>query len=104
MIVVAVLITSCQVSLKWKMGHVTSQATMTATASTKTRGRPQKCADAFANLEYQLMLFIPFVPCAIILNRARGLQAGSGLRSITLIESYPFNFLLHAKQIIVPAV
>jgi hypothetical protein len=40
MIVVPVLITSCQVSLKWKIGPVASQTTTTRTARRKALGRP----------------------------------------------------------------
>jgi hypothetical protein len=56
MIVVPVLITSCHVSLNPNNGPVTTQTTMTATASVKTLGLPQKCAAAFAKLEYQAAL------------------------------------------------
>jgi len=38
--VVPVLITSCQVSLKSKSGPVTTQATITRTASVNVAGRP----------------------------------------------------------------
>src|SRR6188474_3534990 len=58
MIVVPVLITSCHVSLKPKIGPVTSQTTMMATANVNTRGRPQKWAAAFANPEYQAVVRI----------------------------------------------
>ena len=51
MIVVPVLITNCQVSLKPNSGPVTIQTAITATASTKTRGRPQKWAAALAKCE-----------------------------------------------------
>ncbi len=37
-IVVAVLMTSCQVVLKWKIGPVISQPTMSAVAATKAMG------------------------------------------------------------------
>ena len=37
---VPVLITSCQVSLKWKSGPVTIQTTMTVPASANAAGRP----------------------------------------------------------------
>ena len=57
-IVVPVLMTNCQVSLKWNSGPVTIQTAMTQTARTNTLGRPQKCAAAFANLEYQAVLRI----------------------------------------------
>src|SRR6266700_3843271 len=54
--VVPVLIANCQVSLKSKIGPVTVQTSTTPTASTNTLGRPQKCAAAFANREYQVVL------------------------------------------------
>src|SRR5688572_14070934 len=53
-IVVAVLITSCQVSLKPNSGPLTPQSTMIAIAPANTYGRPQKREACFANLEYQL--------------------------------------------------
>jgi hypothetical protein len=52
MMVVPVLITSCQVSLNLKNGPVTSQTTITATASVKVLGRPQKWDANLAKLEY----------------------------------------------------
>ena len=58
MIVVPVLMTSCHVSLKPNIGPVSIQIAMTATASTKVLGRPQKCDADLANLEYQLVMFI----------------------------------------------
>jgi hypothetical protein len=42
MIVVPVFMTSCQVSLNAKIGPVTIQAAMTATANAKVLGLPQK--------------------------------------------------------------
>src|SRR6266567_1927878 len=54
--VVPVLMANCQVSLKSKIGPVTIQTSTTPTASTNTLGRPQKCAAAFANREYQVVL------------------------------------------------
>ena len=54
MIVVPVLMTNCHVSLKPKIGPVTTQTKMMPTAIANTRGRPQKCAAAFAKREYQL--------------------------------------------------
>jgi len=47
-IVVLVLITSCQVSLKPKSGPLIAQATIVASASVKVIGRPLMRADAFA--------------------------------------------------------
>jgi hypothetical protein len=52
MIVVPVLITSCQVSLKAKIGPVIIQIAITATASAKVLGCPQKCEADLANPEY----------------------------------------------------
>jgi hypothetical protein len=46
------------VSLKPNIGPVTIHAAMTPTARTNTLGRPQKCAAAFANREYQAVLRI----------------------------------------------
>src|SRR5215218_9109406 len=48
-IVVPVLITSCQVSLKAKRGPVTAQTTITATARKKVSGRPVAWAVHLAN-------------------------------------------------------
>ena len=48
--VVPVLITSCHVSLKWKMGPVNSHATMTTTASRNAEGRPAAREIALAKL------------------------------------------------------
>ena len=56
--VVPVFMANCQVSLKSKIGPVATQTTTTPTASTNTLGRPQRCAAAFANQEYQLFLAI----------------------------------------------
>src|SRR6266480_1755349 len=56
--VVPVFMANCQVSLKSKIGPLATQTTTTPTASTNTLGRPQKCAAAFANQEYQLFLAI----------------------------------------------
>src|SRR6187551_172396 len=62
MIVVPVLITNCHVSLKPKIGPVITHTAIMATAMVNTRGRPQKCAAAFANLEYQDVLGITRPP------------------------------------------
>ena len=58
MIVVPVLMTNCQVSLKPNIGPVIIHAAMMQTASTNTLGRPQKCAATLANREYQAVLCI----------------------------------------------
>ena len=58
-IVVVVLITNCQVSLKPNSGPVTSQPRISTTANVKTGGWPQKREDAFAKREYQDALRIP---------------------------------------------
>ena len=42
--VVAVLITSCQVSEKWNIGPVAAQATMLTKASKKAQGEPTAIA------------------------------------------------------------
>lgn len=55
MIVVAVLMTNCQVSLKLKIGPVIIQARIVPTAIAKTIGRPQNREDALANLEYHVI-------------------------------------------------
>src|SRR3989442_6057369 len=49
-IVVLVLMTSCQVSLKWKIGPVTAHTAMTAPASTNAEGWPVACDVALAKL------------------------------------------------------
>lgn len=54
MIVVPVLITSCQVSLKEKIGPVMIQVAMTASARKNVLGFPQKRDALFARLEYQV--------------------------------------------------
>src|SRR4029078_8831355 len=51
-----VLITSCHVSLKPKIGPVTAQTAITTTAAVNTRGRPQNRDALFANATYQLPL------------------------------------------------
>ena len=53
MIVVPVLITNCQVSLKPNIGPVIIQMSMMATAMVNTRGRPQKRDAVLAKREYQ---------------------------------------------------
>lgn len=55
MIVVAVLMTNCQVSLKLNTGPVIIQTRIVPTATAKTIGRPQNREDALANLEYQVI-------------------------------------------------
>src|SRR4030095_7210293 len=52
-IVVPVLMASCQVSLYRKNGPVTSQASITATAPAKVRGRPASRAGALADRAHQ---------------------------------------------------
>src|SRR5574338_273384 len=47
-IVVPVLMTSCQVSLKWKSGPLTAHATITKTAMPKVTGCPEARAVALA--------------------------------------------------------
>src|SRR5690349_12398117 len=47
--VVPVLITSCQVSLKWKIGPITAQATITAAAAANAHGVPVACDTRCAN-------------------------------------------------------
>ena len=54
MIVVPVLMTNCQVSLKWKMGPITAQTMIAAVAKMKVTGRPvtrAAPAENFANQE-----------------------------------------------------
>lgn len=58
--VVAVLITSCQVSLKPNSGPVIIQTAIVPTASEKTIGFPHRRAVALANREYQAVLFTEF--------------------------------------------
>src|SRR5262245_29662512 len=59
--VVPVLMTSCQVSEKPKIGPVTAQATITATAIMKAQGEPTAPAVTWANLRKNS--FIPPAPC-----------------------------------------
>jgi len=66
MMVVPVLITSCHVSLKRKMGPVIIHTAITATASTKVRGRPQKCAADFANPEYHVAVRMHSAPSSLL--------------------------------------
>ena len=56
MMVVPVLMTSCQVSLYLNISPVTIQTTITATANANVLGRPQKCAAPFAKPVYQFAL------------------------------------------------
>ncbi len=51
--------TSCQVSLKPKIGPVTAQTTMTATASRKVTGRPVSQAVACENQLNHSWIFLP---------------------------------------------
>lgn len=81
MMVVPVLITSCQVSLKAKSGPVTTQTTMMATARVNTRGRPQKCAAALANREYQVERGM------IISKHLHGISARLQALSLTIVRS-----------------
>ena len=55
MIVVPVLMTSCQVSLKPNTGPVTIHTATASRASMKILGPPQTRAAAFASLEYQVV-------------------------------------------------
>ena len=48
MIVVLVLMTNCQVSLKLKSGPVSPQVTIISSATKKVEGRPARNAAAFA--------------------------------------------------------
>ncbi len=57
--VVPVLMMSCQVSLKPKIGPVTAQATMTRRARPKVVGWPAARAVAFANRWNDSAMFIP---------------------------------------------
>lgn len=59
MIVVLVLMTNCQVSLKLKMGPVRPQIIMIERAKKNVDGSPARCAAAFANrLNQECFLFI----------------------------------------------
>jgi hypothetical protein len=58
-IVVAVLITSCHVVPKPKIGPVTSQMTMSVTAAMKARGWPVERAVRFANRSNGELRYIP---------------------------------------------
>src|SRR6185503_3279371 len=58
MIVVPVFMTSCHVSLNAKIGPVTIQTAITATASTKVLGRPQKREADLASPEYHVAGFM----------------------------------------------
>ena len=58
MIVVLVLMMSCQVSLNRKSGPVIAQPAMTRIARQKVAGRPLTCAAAFAKTLNQDLLFI----------------------------------------------
>jgi hypothetical protein len=49
-IVVPVLMMSCQVSEKPKIGPLTAHTTRTVTAAAKAQGRPAALEQAFANL------------------------------------------------------
>src|SRR5687767_3201904 len=57
-IVVPVLITSCQVSLKPKTGPVTAHATMIDAAMMNVSGRPDACAVALVRRVNQLRGFV----------------------------------------------
>lgn len=76
-IVVVVLITNCQVSLKPNSGPVTSQPRISTTANVKTGGWPQKREDAFAKREYQDALRIP---------RPSGLASRTRVKPICLAD------------------
>lgn len=56
MMVVPVLMTSCQVSLKPNSGRLISYTPMMPTANVKIGGRPQNCAVVLAKREYQAVL------------------------------------------------
>ena len=53
MMVVPVLMTNCQVSLKPKSGRLISYTLMMPTVSVKIGGRPHNCAVVLAKREYQ---------------------------------------------------
>ena len=59
MMVVLVLMISCQVSLNLKIGPVAAQTTITASASMKVAGLPLRRAAAFAKRLNQDFLFMP---------------------------------------------
>src|SRR2546428_10158554 len=60
--VVPVLMTSCQVSLKWKMGPVAAHSTIMATAITNAVGWPAVRAVHFAKCENFVVRYIIVVP------------------------------------------
>src|ERR1041384_7240894 len=60
--VVPVLITSCHVSLKWKIGPVVAHSTMMATATTNAVGWPAVRAVHFAKRENFDVRYIIIVP------------------------------------------
>lgn len=65
MMVVLVLITSCQVSLKPNMGPVTAHTTMTSTARMNVAGRPVRVEVRLANrVKGELMLAGIAVECS----------------------------------------
>ncbi len=77
-IVVPVLMTSCQVSLKWKSGPVTAQSRMTRTASPNVTGWPEARAVAFANrVNHSPIVIRTYIPS----------QRGTGLWRASLEES-----------------
>ena len=65
MIVVAVLITNCHVSLKLNNGPVISQTKIVPTASENTIGRPQNRELPFANREYHALCAILPAPLSM---------------------------------------
>ena len=62
--VVLVLMTSCQVSLKRKIGPVTAQTTIMIRARAKVVGRPAYRAAALAKEEYQFLADIDGIDAA----------------------------------------
>ena len=66
MIVVPVLMTSCQVSLKLNSGPVTAHTTITPTAIANADGVPDMCEVHLAkwlNLEVDFVAFIVWLSC-----------------------------------------
>jgi hypothetical protein len=64
-IVVAVLITSCHVSLKWKMGPVVIHVAITPIAKANVIERPLARATHLAKFEYHAMRFICAPHCYV---------------------------------------
>ena len=95
MTVVPVLITSCQVSLKLKIGPVTAQIATTAAARRKMAGLPQKSEAWRAKRPNQSAgwdtpFFAGFVLCFFMYKQVIGLQCVPLLRKF-LIKSAPMD-------------